>query len=711
MLAHTAYSQFDYYLGQPIDAEDANQINFSGYFNDSLDRPTRVIRAVNNSTVKGQTTFSYDDINRIVTSTADLNSFDDNVLKTQTLYDGMGRATETRQYEGGTNFIARKQIPFVMLQDPDTGAWLRATQSSNAYRPYLSEQPVWTSTWFDALDRNIKVRTPDNSIVRTVHSSNQVTVTDQIGKKRKSVTDALGRLKEVYEDPGQPPAQQNYLTSYAYDVLDNLVIVTQGSQQRFFMYDSLKRLIRARNPEQNINASLNLTDPVTGNSQWTFAYQYDSNGNLTLKTDARGVASTYVYDPLNRNTTVDYSDSTGVNPDITRVYDSATNGKGRLRESYAGGSETVGASVEHTKIIGYDALGRPLDHRQRFKSNSVWSAEYQVQRGYNRAGGVTSQTYPSLRTVSYTYDTAGRLSSFTGNLGGVNHNYSTEVLYSPLGGMTKEKFGTDIPLYNKSFYNSRGQLSEIRVGTGPTDSGWQRGAIINHYSSQCWGACNGSDNNGNVKKQEHWIQDGNDNVTGIFTQQYEYDELNRLKRVYDGTNWQQHYVYDRWGNRTIHQTNTWGFGINKKDFTVNTANNRLGVPGGQSGVMTYDNAGNLITDTYTGAGSRVYDAENRMTKAWGGNNQWQEYTYNADGQRTREVIEQNKAQNNGTTTCTNCGTETVPGQQAKKGVPKPANETQVDHKKPKSRGGEGRPPNGQVLCRKCNQQKGNKEPE
>jgi len=77
----------------------------------------------------------------------------------------------------------------------------------------------------------------------------------------------------------------------------------------------------------------------------------------------------------------------------------------------------------------------------------------------------------------------------------------------------------------------------------------------------------------------------------------------------------------------------------------------------------------------------------------------------------QEVIEQNKAQNNGTTKCNDCGTQTVPGQQSKKGVPKPANETQVDHKKPKSRGGEGRPPNGQVLCRLCNQKKGNTLPQ
>src|SRR5262249_40901842 len=96
--------------------------------------------------------------------------------------------------------------------------------------------------------------------------------------------------------------------------------------------------------------------------------------------------------------------------------------------------------------------------------------------------------------------------------------------------------------------------------------------------------------------------------------------------------------YDRWGNRTIHQTNTYGIGINKKDFTINTANNRLGVPTGQSGVMSYDAAGNLSSDSYTGFGSRVYDAENKMTAAQDNSGVWAYYTYNADGQRTRRKI-------------------------------------------------------------------------
>src|SRR5215213_2642355 len=66
-----------------------------------------------------------------------------------------------------------------------------------------------------------------------------------------------------------------------------------------------------------------------------------------------------------------------------------------------------------------------------------------------------------------------------------------------------------------------------------------------------------------------------------------------------------------------------------------------GVPAGQpaSIAMNYDNAGNLSNDTYTGAGNRTYDAENKITSAWGGNNQTQLYGYDATGQRIKRSVD------------------------------------------------------------------------
>jgi YD repeat-containing protein len=213
----TAYMQFDYYLGRPVDAEDANGVTYSGYSDsEPLDRTTKVIRAANQGApLKSQTTFSYDDTNRIITTTSDFATFGDGALVSKALYDGLGRTFEARTYEGGSNYIAA-QTQFDALG--------RAYKSSNPFRPWQSESAIWTTTAFDALSRVTSVTTPDNAVVTSSYSGNTVTVTDQAGKSRKTVSDALGRLTSVYEDP----SSLNYQTSYSYDVLDDLLAVSQG---------------------------------------------------------------------------------------------------------------------------------------------------------------------------------------------------------------------------------------------------------------------------------------------------------------------------------------------------------------------------------------------------------------------------------------------------------------------------------------------------
>src|SRR6185503_20663438 len=163
----------------------------------------------------------------------------------------------------------------------------------------------------------------------------------------------------------------------------------------------------------------------------------------------------------------------------------------------------------------------------------IGTTNYKVEASYNRASAITQLKYPSDRTVTYTYDTAGRLNVLAGNLGGSQRTYSTGIIYSPSGGMTKEQFGTaPTAIYNKLFYNSRGQLAEIRAGTsytGPTDHTADRGSIVNNYSNNCSGDCSGSsmaDNNGNLRKQEIHIPGQT-----MRYQEYDYDSLNRLSSV------------------------------------------------------------------------------------------------------------------------------------------------------------------------------------
>jgi len=663
-LGQTAYAQFDFYTGRPVNGEDVNGVVSSGFYNDQLDRPTQIIRATNQDvTVKSQTSFTYDDVNHVVTTTTDLNGFNDLYpLKSQAVYDGLGRTTEKRQYENSTNYIA------VQTRYDSLG---RAYKTSNPFRPWNSENPVWTTTGFDALGRVISVTTPDSAVVNAAYSGNRVLVADQTSRKRLSVTDGLGRLKEVWEVTTTDPATESvsfpgygdvtagYVTRYDYDTLDDLTNVSQRiatngtTQSRSFVYDSLKRLTSAANPESGT-----VCYGTVVNSQCQ-SNGYDANGNLVYKTDARGILTSYVYDALNRNTSITYTNDPANTPSVTRTYDNPTTGaygKGRLWSTQASASTLV-------TIDSYDALGRTKSQKQQFYYNNAWSQPYSVSGiTYDLAGHVTSITYPSQHTVNYNYDGAGRLAdkdaqnlAFTGTLGdGAPRTYSTGITYSPFGGLQQEQLGMQVALYHKLHYNVRGQLFDIRVSSlslTANEWDWNRGAVVNYYNSNyTWGG-SGLDNNGNLSRQQHFIPTDDTLNNYSYTQDtYSYDSLNRLAsatEVHGGPSWQsgtdyvQTYDYDRWGNRTINPASS---GVNNMQFDKADAQNtnRLYAPGDTSlpmnqRQMQYDSGGNLTRDSYTSTGSRTYDAENRMTSAQS-SPYWSYYTYDGNGYRVRRNV-------------------------------------------------------------------------
>ena len=99
--------------------------------------------------------------------------------------------------------------------------------------------------------------------------------------------------------------------------------MTQSAQSRSFTYDSLKRLVKATNPENGI-----------------ITYQYDNSGNLQTRIDADNSITTSSFDGLNRVTSKSYTPGSGVaaTSSVGYTYDGASgcNQLGRLASVTSG---------------------------------------------------------------------------------------------------------------------------------------------------------------------------------------------------------------------------------------------------------------------------------------------------------------------------------------------------------------------------------------
>jgi RHS repeat-associated protein len=677
---------YDYNTGKPMSERDENG-NTTSYIytnqnglHDPYDRLCKVIWPIGG----GQTSYEYSD-------TSDANGGWSYYVKTKTMQDA-NNALESCVYFDGIGRPKRgahkeapdpaSQIVRWSIKDTLYDSMSRVSNVSNPYYsliqvvaapplPTATSQNGWTTTTYDALGRTLRVTAPDRGYVETSYCGPKVLFCDQANKKRLSESDALGRLVGVWEimpsatssvnfytlsnDIPNPTTNPNvvyngYQTTYTYDCLDNLTIVTQGSQTRRFLYDSLSRLIRVANPEQETGTATSLAALNTGNTLWSAKYSYDDNGNLTQKISARGTTTTpttvqadYMYDRLNRNLKITYSDGS---PEIWNYYDGAINGKGRLYSSYAGGKEDTIGTVERTMITSYDALGRPLQSRQAFKQPSdgqTWPADYTVAYGYDYAGHITSLTYPaSGRVVTTNYNAGGRLA-------GMNSNGSplvNSMSYEAFGGLRSETYGNG--LIHQMMYNQRFQPTSIKLGTDASTNAGNRLQLDYLYGT----VGNQGDpddlisilqNNGNIARIRY-----SSNNAIQYTQTYRYDDLNRLLDAVEHNNnnlttgaraWYQQFDYDRYGNRGLNIAGT-HTALNQGTQALQLSNfsettNRITKPG-----YVYDMAGNLTNEPSvngTQAKSFLYDSENMLKSATVGSST-SSYCYNSNGQRVRRTV-------------------------------------------------------------------------
>ena len=595
-VAHVKTLSWGYKDGLLRSSTDENSQTTNFQYNDPLLRLTQI-----NYPDLGQKSVTYNDAtysgtnntpnftvtNLISTSPSTLN------VVTATAFDGMGHTVRT-----------------LLTSDPsgtdttDTGfdGFARVRTRANPHRSTSSSTDGTTTTSYDAMGRVVSVLEPDGSTATTSYSGQCTTVTDEAGKSRKSCTDALGRLAQVFEDP----TGLNYETDYRYDTLGNLTRADQkGSaptdssqwRTRTFTYDALSRLLTANNPESG-----------------TVTYTYDANGNVNTKQDARNITITYGYDVLNRLTSKSYSNGDG---SISYTYDAFVNnttcsGSGNFGIGRRTGMTDSSGSTTWT----YDTMGSVWNERR-----VIGSVNKTISNCYNLDGSLSQTTYPSGSVFAYSYDTAQHLLQVKDTAHNITYFQNTS--YYPGGQINQATYGNAV---ETSIFNGRLQPCWYYAATAtplaPNTACGGTATAANVLDLK-YNFGYGTNDNGNVLNLTN-DKDSNRSVA------YAYDALNRIASATTPNadcstmpsgitkNWGETFTVDAWGNLTNRSATKCSA---EPLSVVALTNNRLSGFG-------YDADGNM---TSNGGASYTYTAERRLKTAGGVT-----YTYDGDGNRVKK---------------------------------------------------------------------------
>ncbi|MGH3844217.1 MAG: RHS repeat-associated core domain-containing protein [Pseudonocardiaceae bacterium] len=653
---------YDFGTGLATSTTDANGRSTQTSYQPASLRPRQVTWPTGVTT-----TFGYDDQQLAVTQTTRA-AGGSPVGQQTTVYNGLGLVkreatlTDTQTFENSR--LGELTVDVLDITDRQYDALGRLWKQS---RPYRSGQvPAFTEVFRDSLGRVTRTRTGDGSETSAFHDERPrpddappasaggytTRLVDAWGRQRWTSHDALGQLQVVVEpDPdgdGSVLTPGTAATYYFYDALGRVVGVVQHSpaslnQMHNFYYDGLGRLLYQYVPGR----SRTLTDAGEyrgPEARWTDVFSYTDGTRLAWHLDARGVRTVFDYgdDPLGRLQTVTYQlTSVGhpANPDPANPPEPAST----VRYEYIPTGDltrllrvTTDNAVEE---FGYDDHGRlasktvtlPDQPRQPFA----------IDYGYDGLDRLRGITYPAQygtkgsprKQVELEYDLASRVRRLTVD----GRDQASDITYAPCGlpaGMT--------------------------VGAGPQPiteiydcnpaNGLPAGQRVLRGGETLLDLSYGYQHPGQPGTTGQLIR-ATDNLDTSRTTTYDYDTIGRLRQASGGLPdsplWNQHYTYDRYGNRTnVAASGTApdgtpmpADGMGNLSFSTalpdsrSRTDNRITSPG-----YAYDEAGNLTrTQRSDGTWQRYhYDAPGRLVRVTNDlGTALETYTYGADRRRIR----------------------------------------------------------------------------
>ena len=404
---------------------------------------------------------------------------------------------------------------------------------------------------------------------------------------------------------------------YGYDAMGRpTTVVDPNNLATYTYYDALGRPIQTQQPANTgstiptvISLDYNLADSLTQvtdprNLATTYSpnglgnvtqqsspdtgltgYTYDAAGRLLSQTDARGKLTSMGYDTAGRLKTITYP--TGV--PTTLEYDGGT-------------TPYPGATGELTKIsdesgstsYSFDSAGRLTS-----KTSLINGKTFTVGYGWGDSGSaidkLTSITYPSGTRINYSYDAQGYRTAISvspvnpnGVGTGAAQNLLSAIGYNADNSVTGWTWANGIG--RTIGYGTYGQVASYNLGD-PTGTGISAGSLRTVVR----------DGAGRITGYSH-------SSAGVPNQSFGYDNLNRLVNATLGTTTTQ-YSYDATGNRTAKTIGSTTY-ANTVAPTSNRYTQTQDITGTAS--VQYDAAGHITND---GANTFTYSDRGRIATA------------------------------------------------------------------------------------------------
>ncbi|HZL98914.1 MAG TPA: RHS repeat-associated core domain-containing protein [Planctomycetota bacterium] len=490
-------------------------------------------------------THVYDAVGRQVTTSDPM--ADSNLVITQ--YDKDGNVTKTTRHEEtqDSNIEADKDLVTEVVYDARHRAVSRKEQ--------LTASPTYATTvyFYGLRDQVTKVVDPESDEVRMEHN------------------EQLWKTKDTAEN-----GAADVITSYTFDSDGRMVTYlatnsTTGNQATLYAYDKLDRVVTTTWPDAG-----------------THIYSYDKAGNRISTTDPNGTLTVATYDAASQLTSETLTLASGV----------------------------VGAT---NRTFGYDGMGRrtqaDTSENAAYTTSIVWTfntlskpqTEKQVIDGYNSGAG---------RTITWDWDVEGQKTGVTYPVSGSVVTYTRDAL-DRADRITRD--GSQVVDYA---FNGRRVIQKAYPGSQAlyTWDGAGRLTQVHHKDS----------GSGNILAKLVYAYDQSHQVTS--QDKYFYDDVQNTRITTDTVDEGDQYDYDG-AKRLVTTLRAVPTAYIGDSIASNLSNNRY------DDFVEYllDQTGNRLTRQIDGANNKTYahNAVNEVTTEAGVT---QDYTANGNFSGAGSVI-------------------------------------------------------------------------